>query len=109
MPDTSGVSDILSEIDDVIAWDGRSPDAMKWTATPPQPLLNPVMLEVDREAGSFLAVNERVRVRCTVPGMQPFERAYRVVEVRPAAADDLPEQTVTLLPSLPPEIPEEDR
>lgn len=28
--------DILDQIDDVIHWDGRSPDAMKWTAEPPK-------------------------------------------------------------------------
>ncbi|MGA4989901.1 hypothetical protein [Nonomuraea bangladeshensis] len=27
--------DILDRIDDVIHWDGRSPDAMMWTANPP--------------------------------------------------------------------------
>jgi len=30
MPDR----DILDRIDDVISWDGRSPDAMAWTAKP---------------------------------------------------------------------------
>jgi hypothetical protein len=31
MPDR----DILDQIDDVITWDGRSPDAMAWTDKPP--------------------------------------------------------------------------
>lgn len=57
--------DILDQIDDVIHWDGRSEDAMLWTAEPPKPLIDP---EAARQA--FARLGEQ---------MQAFAEAFRPV------------------------------
>ncbi|MEV4287376.1 hypothetical protein AB0K40_17870 [Nonomuraea bangladeshensis] len=55
----------LDQIDDVIYWDGRSPDAMRWTAEPPKPLIDP---EAARQA--FARLGEQ---------MQALAEAFRPV------------------------------
>lgn len=63
--------DILDRIDDVIHWDGRSEDAMVWTAEPPKTLITPG-LGIDPEAArqAFTRLGEQ---------MQAFAEAFRPV------------------------------
>ena len=62
--------DILDQIDNVITWDGRSPDAMRWTAQPPT--LPELHLNIDATAAqqAFARLGEQV---------QAFVDAFRPV------------------------------
>lgn len=53
--------DILDQIDDVIHWDGHSPDAMTWTAEPPK--LPALDLSIDAEAArqAFARLGEQLQ------------------------------------------------
>ncbi|MEV4174005.1 hypothetical protein [Nonomuraea sp. NPDC049709] len=54
--------DILDQIDDVIHWNGRSPDAMHWTAEPPKPPTLALDIDVEAIERAFARLGEQMQI-----------------------------------------------
>lgn len=63
--------DILDQIDDVITWHGRSPDAMVWTSEPPKLLPTPA-LHINAEAAQAAFARAGEAVQAFAAAFQPI-------------------------------------